>query len=165
MANSKDEQFHVTLEKEFASAEEGIRLSTRGRKWLGSLLLILGSSCGLILSLLLESRLGELALVEGETGVGNVTDGDDISGTGEVSEKGSSDGAVNLELFHDDGSGEAENLGHLLTDFGESLLIEENIGVELVLYLGLGPGLLLSLGSLSFSGLSALGGTRAFIFD
>ena len=51
-----------------------------------------------------------------------------------------------------------------MTDFGESLLVQEDVGVELVLDLGLGPGLLLSLGSLALGGLSALGGARALIF-
>ena len=91
----------VTLEKEFAFAGERVRPSAQGR-WLVSFLRILGSGSSLILSLLLESRLGELALVKREGGVSNITDGDDISGTGEVSEEGSGDGTIDLELFHDD---------------------------------------------------------------
>ena len=76
----------------------------------------------------------------------------------------SGDRSVNLELFHDDRARDAENLGHLCADFVEALLVEEDIIVELVLNLGLGPGLLLGLGSLALVGLGALGGTRALIF-
>ena len=60
----------------------------------------------------------------------------------------SGDRSINLELFHDDGASNAENLGHLRGDLVEALLIKEDVVVELVLNLGLGPGLLLCLGSL-----------------
>ena len=49
-------------------------------------------------------------------------------------------------------------------DLVEALLVEEDIVVELILNLGLGPGLLLGLGSLGLVGLGALRGTRALIF-
>ena len=74
------------------------------------------------------------------------------------------DRSVNLELFHDDGAGDAEDLGQLGADLVEALLVEEDVVVELVLDLGLGPGLLLGLGSFALVGLGALGGTRALIF-
>jgi len=82
-----------------------------------------------------------------------------------VSEETSGNGTINLELFHDDGAGEAENLGHLLADLIEALLVQEDIVVELVLDLGFGPGLLLGLGTLGFVGLRALGGRRTLIFS
>ena len=76
----------------------------------------------------------------------------------------SGDGSINLKLFHDDRAGDAENLGHLGADLVKTLLIEEDIVVELVLNLGLGPGLLLCLGTLGFVSLSALRGARTLIF-
>ena len=79
-------------------------------------------------------------------------------------EQSSSDSSVNLELFHDDAAGKAENLGDLLADLVKALLVKEDILVQLVLYLCLGPGLLLGLDSLGLTGLSALGRARALIF-
>ena len=79
-------------------------------------------------------------------------------------DKASCNGTINLELFHDDGAGNAENLWQLLADLVESLLVEEDILIELVLYLGLGPGLLLCLSSLGFVSLSALGGASSLVF-
>ena len=90
----------VTLEKEFAFAVERVRLSAHRRLLVS--FLTLGSGSSLILSLLLESRLGELASVEREIAAVDITDGDDISGTSEVGEESSGDGTINLELFHDD---------------------------------------------------------------
>ena len=81
-----------------------------------------------------------------------------------MAEESSADRSINLELFHDDGAGETKNLGHFRADLVEALLVEEHLLVELVLDLGLGPGLLLGLGALGFLGLRALGGRRAFIF-
>ena len=112
-------------------------------------LLLLGGGGSLLLSLLLKGRLGLGASVERESGRGSVSDGHDFTGASHVPDDGSSDGSIYLELFHDDRAGEAENLWHLLADLVESLLLEEHFVVELVLDLGLGPGLLLSLGSLS----------------
>ena len=76
----------------------------------------------------------------------------------------SRDSTINLELFHDRGAGEAENLGHLGADLVEALLVEEDFVVHDVLDLGLGPGLLLGLGTLGFLGLRALCGRRSLIF-
>jgi len=81
-----------------------------------------------------------------------------------MSEKTSGDRSINLELFHDDGASEAKNLWHLRADLVEALLVQEDIVVELVLDLSLGPGLLLCLGTLALVSLSALGGARSLIF-
>ena len=77
----------------------------------------------------------------------------------------SGDRSINLELFHDDGARDAENLGQFTADLVEALLVQEDIVVELVLDLGLGPGLLLCLGTLGFVSLSTLRGARTLIFD
>ena len=143
----------VTLEKEFAFAVGKINRSGYPYKvcrLLDSLLSLLGllSLGGLLFGSLLLGGLGKLTPVEREVGAGDVADWEDITGASQVSEDGPGDRSINLELFHDDGASEAENLGHLRADLVESLLVEEHIVVELVLDLGLGPGLLLSLGSL-----------------
>ena len=143
----------VTLEKEFAFAVGKINRSGYPYKVcrpLDSLLSLLGllSFGGLLFGSLLLGGLGKLTPVEREVRAGDVSDWEDITGASQVSEDGPGDGSINLELFHDDGAGEAENLGHFRADLVESLLVEEHIVVELVLDLGLGPGLLLSLGSL-----------------
>ena len=67
----------------------------------------------------------------------------------------SGDGTINLELFHDGGASDAKNLGHLRADLLKTLLVQEDFVVHLVLDLGLGPGLLLGLGTLALVGLSA----------
>ena len=79
-------------------------------------------------------------------------------------EESSGDSAINLELLHDDGARQAENLGDLSADLVKALLVQEDVLVELVLYLCLGPGLLLGLDSLGFTGLSAFGSARTLIF-
>ena len=122
------------------------------------------SSSGLLLKSLLFGRLGKFTGVEGEIAAGNITNGLDVTSAGEMSDETSGDSSINLELFHDDGSCNAENLGKLGADLVKTLLIEEDIVVELVLDLGLGPGLLLCLGSLGFVSLSAFRGARALIF-
>ena len=131
---------------------------------LDSLLLVLGLSGSLVLSLLLKGWFGKLTGVEGEIAASDISDWLNISGTSEVSEETSSDGTIDLELFHDNGAGKAQNLWHLLADLVKSLLVQENVLVELVLNLSLGPGLLLGLGSFGLVGLSALWGARTFIF-
>ena len=159
----------VTLEKEFAFAVGKINRSGypyRVCRLLDSLLSLLGllSLGGLLFGSLLLGGLGKLTPVEREVGAGNIADWEDITGASQVSEDGPGDRSINLELFHDDRAGDAENLGHLGADLVKTLLIEEDIVVELVLNLGLGPGLLLCLGSLALVSLSALGGARALIF-
>ena len=79
-------------------------------------------------------------------------------------EEHSDERSVNLELLHHNGAREAKNLGHFRADFVEALLVQEDLLVELVLDLGLGPGLLLRLGSLGLLGLRALSGRRSLIF-
>ena len=79
-------------------------------------------------------------------------------------DESSGDRPINLELFHDSRARDTEDLGHLRADFVEALLIEEDIVVELVLDLGLGPGLLLGLGTFRLLSLRALGGGRSLIF-
>ena len=61
---------------------------------------------------------------------------------------GTCDRAINFKLVHHSGTGDAENFGDFTCDFSPALFIEENIVVELVLYLDLGPGLFLRLGRL-----------------
>ena len=127
--------------------------------------LLLGGGGGLLLGLLLESALGETSRVQREIAAINISNWLDFSLTDEVSQESSGDGTINLELFHDGGASDAENLGHLGADLLKSLLVEEDFVVELVLNLGLGPGLLLGLGSLSLVGLGALRGASSFIFS
>ena len=126
--------------------------------------LLLGSGGSLFLGLLLEGRLGKSSSEETKVGAADIANWLDLSGAGQMRDQSSSDRSINLELFHDDGAGNAKNLGQLGADLIKTLLIEEDIVVELVLNLGLGPGLLLCLGSLALVSLSALGGARALIF-
>ena len=158
--------FYATLEKEFASSEEK-NPAVGAQGWqLDSLLLIcFGSGGCLILGLLIKGRRGESSRVEGEVRAADVTDWLDISGACKMHEQSSGNSSINLELFHDDWTREAENLGHFCADLVESLLVQEDVLVELVLNLGLGPGLLLCLGSLQLVSLGALGGARTLIFS
>ena len=143
----------VTLEKEFAFAVGKINRSGYPYKvcrLLDSLLSLLGllSFGSLVCGSLLLGGHGKFTPVEREIRAGDVADWENITGARQVSHESPGNRSINLELFHDDGASEAENLGHLRADLVESLLVEEHIVVELVLDLGLGPGLLLSLGSL-----------------
>jgi hypothetical protein len=130
---------------------EEIRHAVRGsaRPQAVSLLSLLG--LGFSLSgfggSLLSSRLSLLASVEIE-GVVGITDAHDVATSSHVVDEGTSNGAGNLELLAKDGSGDAEDLGDLLEHSLVLLLIEEDSVVKLFLNLGLGPGLLLSLGAL-----------------
>ena len=132
------------------------------RKQLDSLLL--GGSGSLLLGLLLQGGLGELAGVEREVRAADIADGLDVARAGHDADEGAGSRSINLELFHDDGARDAENLGQFRADLVESLLVEEHIVVELVLDLGLGPGLLLSLSSLGLLGLRTLRGGLPLIF-
>ena len=143
----------VTLEKEFAFAVGKINRSGYPYKvcrLLDSLLSLLGllSFGSLVCGSLLLGGHGKFTPVEREIRAGDVADWENITGARQVSHESPGNRSINLELFHDDGASEAENLGHLRADLVESLLVKEHIVVELVLDLGLGPGLLLSLGSL-----------------
>ena len=151
--------FFVTLEKEFACGGKESGALCRA---LDSLLL--GSGGSLFLGLLLEGRLGKSSSEETKVGAADIANWLDLSGAGQMRDQSSSDRSINLELFHDDGAGNAKNLGQLGADLIKTLLIEEDIVVELVLNLGLGPGLLLCLGTLGFVSLSALRGARTLIF-
>ena len=82
---------------------------------------------------------------------------------------GTSDRTVYLELVHEDAASNAKNLGDFACNFCPSFFVKEHIVVKLVLYLYLGPGLLLWLCAFTsnaslFSCLSALGGTLSCIF-
>lgn len=93
-----------------------------------------------------------------------VADALDGAFLGEVLDETAGNGTVDLELLHKRGAGDAEDLGDLLADLGKALLVKEDLVVELVLDLDLGPGLLLglsTLGSLANGGfLRSLGGSR-----
>ena len=108
-------------------------------------LLLLGVEGGLVGGGLLESRLGVHAgeKVPGRVGVSNSLD--ESLGM-EISEEGTSDRSVNLELLAESGSGDTEDLGDVLGQLVVSVLVEEDFVVKLILDLNFGPGLLLGLG-------------------
>ena len=122
-----------------------------------ALLVLLGSSSGL-LSSLLQSALSLSAGVEIELS-GVFADGLDSASISKLLDEGAGNGSVNLELFHEGGAGDNEDFGDFLAHLEVALLIEENIVVELVLDLNLGPGLLFGTFLLSTT---LLGGLRAF---
>lgn len=71
---------------------------------------------------------------------------------------GTSDRTVHLKLVHEDCASDAQDLGDFTCDLSPSLFVEEDVVVELVLYLDLGPGLFLGLGLATCTGfLSCLG--------
>jgi hypothetical protein len=71
---------------------------------------------------------------------------------------GTSDRTVHLKLVHEDCTSDAQDLGDFTCDLGPSLLVKEDVVVELVLYLDFGPGLFLGLGLATCTGfLSCLG--------
>ena len=78
----------------------------------------------------------------------SVSNASDFSSGGQFFDEGSCYGSVDLELFTQDGASDHEDLGNLSANLFKSLLIQEHVVVELVLDLGLSPGLLLGLGSL-----------------
>jgi len=76
----------------------------------------------------------------------------------EVLDEGSGDRSTHLELLAKNGSGDAQDLGHLLDHSLVLLILQEDGIVKLFLNLNLGPGLLLSLASFStFGGFRGLG--------
>jgi len=77
-----------------------------------------------------------------------ITDLLDFASFSHVLDEGTSNGAGNLELFAKNGSGDAKDLGDLLVHSLVLLIIEEDSVIKLLLDLGLGPGLLLCLGTL-----------------
>jgi hypothetical protein len=74
-----------------------------------------------------------------------ITDGLDVTTLDTVSDECARYGSVDLELFAEVGSGDAEDLCHFLRNLFVAFLVEENVVVELVLDLDLGPTLLFSL--------------------
>ena len=116
--------------------------------------LLLGFSGSSLFGSLLESRLGLDSTEDLEVGVA-VADGANGAALEAVPDEGASDRSVDLELFAERGAGDAENLCHFLRNLFVALLLEEDIVVELVLDLDLGPGLLLRLAALLL-GLSSL---------
>ena len=87
----------------------------------------------------------------------SVSNTHNFASVGKLVDESSGNGSVNLELFTKDATGDAEDLWHFLSNLFESLLIQENIVIELILNLSLSPRLLLGLGSLGFLGLGTRG--------
>ena len=71
---------------------------------------------------------------------------------GKIFDESTGNGSTDLELLAKDSSGDAENLWNLLEHSLVLLLFEEDGIVKLLLYLDLGPGLLLDLSLSSLSG-------------
>jgi hypothetical protein len=117
------------------------------------LLLLCGSSSG-VLGSLLKSGLGLDSGEELEVRVA-IANGLDDASLHTVTDQCACDRAVYLELFAEVGAGDAQDLCHLLGHLFVALLIEEDVVVELVLDLDLGPALLLGLAAL-LAGLSSL---------
>ena len=116
--------------------------------------LLLGISGSGLFGGLLEGRLGLDSTEDLEVRVA-VADSSNGAALEAVPDEGASDGSVHLELFAERGAGDAENLCHFLRNLFVALLVEEDVVVELVLDLDLGPGLLLRLAAL-LRGLSSL---------
>jgi len=119
-------------------------------------LLRLSGDGSCLLGGLLEGRFGLHSGEEVEFGVA-VTDLSDGSALLPVADEGTSDGTVDLELFAEDASCNAEDFCHFLRDLFVALLIKEDVVVELILDLSFGPAILLLLCStLGLAGLSSL---------
>ena len=99
---------------------------------------------------LLKSSLGLASLIEIKGGV-LLSNWLDQLLSGKILDQSSRDGTSNLELFTENGSSNAEDLWDLLEHSLVLLLIQEYGVVKLLLYLGLGPGLLLGFSS-TFTG-------------
>jgi hypothetical protein len=99
---------------------------------------------------LLCSCLGLDSLVKIERGV-LITNWSDELFFVEILDQSTSDGSTDLELLAEDGSSDAEDLWDLLDHSLVSLLFQENGVVKLLLYLDLGPGLLLSFSCCGFT--------------
>ena len=124
------------------------------KRALASSCLLLGISGSSLLGGLLEGRLGLNSREDLEV---RVAFADSSNGTAleAVPDEGASDRSVDLELFAERGAGDAENLCHFLRNLFVALLVEEDVVVELVLDLDLGPGLLFRLAAL-LAGLRSL---------
>lgn len=123
--------------------------------------LLSGSGSG-FLSGLFEGGLGLHASEKVEFGVGVADTTNHVFGS-KISDESASDGSINLELFDEDASGDAENLRDFLGDLVVPLLIEEHVVVKLILYLDLGPALFLCFSSFRLGGLGTLGSTLALV--
>ena len=122
----------------------------------GARSLLLSGSGSSFLGGLLKGRLGLDSGIEVEFGVA-ISDASDGATLCSVADEGASDGTVDLELFAEDASCNAEDFCHFLRDLFVALLIKEDIVVELVLNLSFGPAILLLLCSaFCFGGLSTL---------
>ena len=100
--------------------------------------LLLRGSGGSFVGSLLESCLGLDTLIEIEGRV-LLSYWFDQLFSGKIFDQSSSNGSTNLELFAENGSGNAENLWDLLDHSLVLLLIQEYGVVKLLLYLSLGP--------------------------
>ena len=108
--------------------------------------LLLGSSSSSFLRGLFKGGLGLHAREKVEFGMG-IANALDHALSGEVLDESTSNGSADLELIAKHSAGDAEDLGNFLGNLIESLLFEEHVVVELILYLDLGPTLLFSLRS------------------
>ena len=108
-----------------------------------------------LLSLLLKSGLCLGAGPEIETGV-SVSNKLDFTLSGQFSDETASHGSVHLELFGNDSTGDAEDLGSLSEDLVVLLLLEEDFVVKLVSDLDLSPLLCCFLGTSGLVRLSTL---------
>ena len=100
--------------------------------------LLLGSGSSSFLSLLLESGLGLDASPQIEGG-GGIADALDGALLGKFSDDGARNGAVHLVLLRQGGAGDDEDFGDFRRHLCPALLVEEDIEVELILYLDFGP--------------------------
>ena len=67
-----------------------------------------------------------------------VTNALNSAGSREVLDHGAGHGAVDLVLVAEGATGDAENFGNLGLHLSPALLVEEDVVVELILYLDLG---------------------------
>ena len=104
----------------------------------GKSLFILGGSSSGFISGLLESCLGLDSLIEIEGRV-LLSNWLDQLFSGKILDQSSGDGTTDLELFAENGSGNAKDLWDLLDHSLVLLLIQEYGVVKLLLYLGLCP--------------------------
>jgi hypothetical protein len=111
---------------------------------------------GSIFSSLFSGTLGLSSSHKVELGVLG-TDGFELSLLVEISDEGSGNGSVDLELLAEDGAGDAKDLWDFVAEFLVSSFVKEDLVVKLILDLHLGPRLLLGFtASLLGSGKSSL---------
>ena len=122
---------------------------TKARENSCSLLVFLGLSGG-IFSSLFSGTLGLSSSHKVELGVLG-TDGFELSLLVEISDEGSGNGSVDLELLAQDSAGDAKDLWDFVAEFLVSTFVKEDFVVKLILDLHLGPGLLLGFTASLFS--------------